>query len=412
VVALPTAAIYGIGGSMTTFSAGPQAIGYLYQARMALAVLLGSTDEVELRVEALDDIELTDAVAKGSLSLMQLKHHTGAAKLTDASTDLWKSLRVWAEQAKENKFALDNVKILLLTTATVEAGSTASLLGRDHRNITEAEKRLLHIADTSTNKGLRDAFSAFKALTQAQRKMLLSAITIVGSSPDINEIKVEIQRYLRSAVTLNHLTPFQERVEGWWFDKVILQLLAKSPQYKHGITGFDLHEQTAQIADAFREENLPIDFDDFDVSEEEVATSGDKQYVMQLKTIAVNTRTVRKAILDYHKAYHQRHLWSKDGLILPNELQKFERRLVDEWERYCDLNHAKIDTADPTQLIKVGQAVLRWAEQECDLRIRAKVEAPYIRRGSFHMLADRSPPAVYWHPMFDQLMKTALKAAA
>ena len=123
---------------MTTFSAGPQALGYFYQARVALSLLLESPDEARLRVEALDDIEISDAVSAGSLSLIQLKHHTGDAALTDASPDLWKSLRVWSEQAKSAKFALDNVKMVRLTVWSIPAGSLSWLLSRVKRDVNEA----------------------------------------------------------------------------------------------------------------------------------------------------------------------------------------------------------------------------------------------------------------------------------
>jgi hypothetical protein len=47
---------------MTTFSAAPQALGYIYQARVALSLLLQAPDEARIKVEALDDIELHKAL--------------------------------------------------------------------------------------------------------------------------------------------------------------------------------------------------------------------------------------------------------------------------------------------------------------------------------------------------------------
>lgn len=58
---------------MTTFSAAPQALGYLYQARVALLLLLQAPDEAQVKVEALDDIELSKALPAESLALVQLK---------------------------------------------------------------------------------------------------------------------------------------------------------------------------------------------------------------------------------------------------------------------------------------------------------------------------------------------------
>jgi hypothetical protein len=98
--------------------------------------------------------------------------------------------------------------------------------------------------------------------------------------------------------------------------------------------------------------------------------------------------------------------------LLANELETFEDRLRDEWERYFDLHCTDIDPEDSAALIKAGKEVLKWAELECALKIRPRVDTDYIRRGSFHMLADRSPPDIYWHPKFMKLMEANLKAAA
>lgn len=397
---------------MTTFSAGPQALGYLYQARIALALLLESPDEARLRVEALDDIDISDALSTGSLALIQLKHHTGDATLADSSTDLWKSLRVWSEEAKAARFALDNTKITLFTTAKIGIGSVASLLGESKRDVSEAAKKLLDVASTSKNKSLTEAFDAFKGLTDGQRKSLLAAIYIVGSHPDITGVKKKIDQQLRLAVRAKFLTPFSERVEGWWTDKVILHLLAKTPSYVNGITGFELHEYVASVAETFHEESLPIDYDTLCMADDEVDASRNRQYVKQLEAIQAGSRTIRKAIFDYHRAYNQRHRWLRDSLIFPGELENFEDRLRDEWERYFDHNFSDVDGSDSQALIAAGKAVLRWAEMECTLRIRPRVEADFVRRGSFHILAEKDPPEVYWHPKFKELMTQTMSAVA
>lgn len=397
---------------MTVFSAGPQALGYLYQARVALSLLLESPDEARLRVEALDDIEISDAVSAGSLSLVQLKHHTGDATLTDASADLWKSLRVWSEQAKSTKFVLDNAKIILFTTAKITSGSIASLLGDMKRDVNEAEKKLLDVASKSDNESLKNAFEAFKGLTDGQRKALLATIHIVGTQPDISGIKKRINQQLRLAVRAEHLAPFSERVEGWWNDKVILHLLAKNPRYADGITGFELHEFVASVAETFHDGSLPIDYDDLGMAEDEIEANRSRQYVKQLEAINTPARAIRKAIFDYHRAYTQRHRWLRDSLIFPEELEKYEERLCDEWERYFDHNFSFVDAADNQALITAGKAILRWAELECDIRIRPRVEAEFVRRGSFHILAEKTPPDVSWHPKFVDLMTHTMTAAA
>ncbi|MCO1348079.1 hypothetical protein L0Z31_11395 (plasmid) [Burkholderia vietnamiensis] len=397
---------------MTTFSAAPQALGYLYQARVALALLLTASDEARLKVEALDDIEISDALAAESLALVQLKHHTGDTSITDASTDLWKSLRVWSEQAESHQFTVADTRIVLLTTAKASAGSVASLLGEQKRDVDKAEMLLMDVANTSTNQALTSAFDAFKKLGSAQRKALLAQVYIIPRYADIDATRKTIKHLLRVAVHAQHLDSFTERIEGWWNNKVVLQLLDKSGPKGKEISGFELKEHVASVAESFRSDNLPVDYEHSDVNDADIEANKRLQYVRQLEAISASSATIRKAILDHHRAYHQRHRWLKDSLIFAEELENYELRLKDEWERYFEHYCGDVDAKDTAARIKAGKQVLRWAEMECSLKIRPKVDAAYIRRGCFHILADKSPPDVYWHPDFLAMMEASMASAA
>jgi hypothetical protein len=397
---------------MTTFSAAPQALGYLYQARVALSLLLQAPDEARIRVEALDDIELHDALAADSLALVQLKHHTTAATLTDASPDLWKSLRVWAEQSASHAFIVADTRVALLTTAKVNPGSAASFLAETNRDIDQADALLMSVATSSTNKSLDSSFAAFSGLPDAQRRALLSKLYILPQQANIAGVRKRVEQLLRPGVRAQHLDAYVDRIEGWWNDKIILHLLAKDSSIENGISGFELHEHTASVAESFHSESLPLDFQDSPVGDDDISSHGDRQYVKQLEAIKASSKTVRKAILDHHRAYNQRHRWLKDGLLLTDELQRYEERLRDEWERFFEHYCGGVDPSDPVALVEAGRKVLRWAELECALRIRPRVDADFIRRGCFPILADRSPPEVHWHPNFLAEMQATMLAAS
>jgi len=400
------------GGQLTNFSAAPQALGYMYQARVALAMLLRASDEARLKVEALDDIEIVDAMAAESLELVQLKHHTTDIAITDSSADLWKSLRVWSEQAESHQFTVADTRIVLLTTAKANAGSAASLLGEEKRDVDLADSLLLAVATNSTNQSLIPAFAAFTKLGTAQRKALLAKVHIIPNYTDIDATRATIKKLLRIAVRAQHLEAFVERIEGWWNNKVVLQLLAKSGPAGREISGFELKEYVATVAETFRTDNLPVDYENSGATDADIEANKKRQYVKQLEAVSASAVTIRKAILDYHRSYNQRHRWLKDSLILADELDNYELRLKDEWERYFEHYCSHVDAKDSVARIGVGKQVLRWAEMECTLRIRPKVEADYIRRGSFHILADKSPPDIYWHPDFLAMMEASMVSAA
>lgn len=117
------------------FSAADSALGYLYQVRVALLWSLSRIKQGEFVVslETLDDVTFE---AKGGTAeeLLQTKHHrTREASLSDMSGDLWKSLRGRIPAG---------TSLYLLTTAAAPAGSAASYLRREGRDVARAQTLL------------------------------------------------------------------------------------------------------------------------------------------------------------------------------------------------------------------------------------------------------------------------------
>jgi len=85
----------------TDFSAKAPSLGYYFQIRYGLHLLLNheGSDESKLFFECLDDIEISEL---DQLNLYQTKFHIkNNVNLTDRSTDLWKTIRVWSESIKK-----------------------------------------------------------------------------------------------------------------------------------------------------------------------------------------------------------------------------------------------------------------------------------------------------------------------
>jgi hypothetical protein len=53
---------------------------------------------------------------------------------------------------------------------------------------------------------------------------MLDAVTGIDSSPDVEAVRTEIERELRLVVRPNHLAAFADRVEGWWYVRVVRNL--------------------------------------------------------------------------------------------------------------------------------------------------------------------------------------------
>src|ERR1039457_5375541 len=116
---------------MPDFSAQESGLGYLYQSRYALWLLLDGPEEQEVVLETLDDIVLSqDGPPR---DLLQTKHNALPARLTDASSPLWKTLRIWSTHVKDGVIQVPPTTLTLITTAEAPAASIAAALrpGRD-----------------------------------------------------------------------------------------------------------------------------------------------------------------------------------------------------------------------------------------------------------------------------------------
>jgi hypothetical protein len=390
----------------TDFSAGAQALGYLYQARYALWLLLNREEELELSIEALDDVEFDD---KGNpRELLQLKHHNRSISLTDTSSELWKTLRIWSSHFNNGKISPSSTILTLATTSVATANSIAAKLRSDiTRNPMEACQALTEIARSSSNESLKDAFTEFLKLSEEDRFYLIRSVYILDQSTDIQDTAELIKERIKFSVDRTHRDGLYERLEGWWFNKVVCHLSSKVAV---PISGFEVSDQINNIARQFQPDALPIDF--LDAEPERIDAEGDNRlFVRQLKAIAVHNKRIENAIVDYYRAFEQRSRWAREHLLIGEELQQYEKRLVDEWGRLslaiADDNN--FNTLDEPELQQIGRKIYNWAEQEADYKIRTNVTEPYILRGSYHMLADDNPPRVWWHPKFTERMLQVLK---
>lgn len=391
----------------TPFSAGPHALGYYHQLRYALYALLKTRDEdAEVTVEGLDDVTVEEG---GRLALDQLKHHLRrAASLTNASTDLWKPIRVWAETF--GTWDPDHTALHLITTASAPKGSIAALLrARESgtRDVAAAHRLLIQTARDSISKTLDSAFKALESLDDADQRRLLDALVVIDGAPDIMATVSLIDGALATSVRRQHVLAVRERLEGWWFDRATRHIADGSSV---PLTRAELLEQLFAITDTIGRDILPLDFEHA-LPDRAPDPEGDQRlFVQQLRAISLGAAAIRFAILDYYRAFEQRSRWARQHLFIgDDELELYERRLIEEMERYVARWEDDRGTTDDDHL-RFGQRVYRWVDGEADIPIRKDLPPThkYVMRGSFHMLADFLPPKVCWHPGFLDQLETVL----
>ena len=364
-----------------------------------------------------DDLDFIDG--DGGKSLASLKHKAVGDRLTNLSVDFWKSVNIWLARYKRDGRAESNLQFFLFTTGTVSGDSFLARLLPDQSVVLGDVATLTELADSALAKSrsprIRQIATAFDELSDSEKLDFLERILILDASPRIEDIPAIIRdKHLRT-IRREHREFVFERLEGWWTDIVIKQLSGAKTE---GIFGYEVSDKLSDFAEEYKTDNLPITFRGKKPAEEIDTESDPRLFVAQLREIGVSSSRIRSAILDYYRAFEQRSAWARENLLVSGEVEEYEDRLADEWNRYKDVVFEKLnDDSAEDALREAGATLYNWAEFETgkidSLRIRARVTEPFVLRGSYHILADASPaPRVYWHPRFLDRLAKVLKVTA
>lgn len=389
------------------YSAASSALGYFYQCRYALLEALRRLPEgarVCIGIETLDDVVFeTDGSA---LDVLQTKHHINAhANLTDASPDLWKTLRIWIEGQIDGTIPQD-AQFFLITTALCGDGTAAAYLRPNGRDVNKALKNLAATASTSTSETNAPAYQAFSSLNYDARAHLMKSVTVLDASPSIGQLDDRLRQAVFFAVERRFLDSYLQRLEGWWYGRVVRHLLVDSNAGP--ILGEELEAEASRIRAQFKDESLPVDDD---IMRATIDASGylDRPFVEQLNLIGINQNRVFHAIRNYYRAFEQRSRWMREDLLYVGELDRYEARLIEEWDLLFQQMRDELgDDAAEDAKTRAAQNLYKWVETGTHHLIRPGVMEPTIARGTYQMLADDL--RVGWHLEFRERLQALLSS--
>jgi hypothetical protein len=389
--------------TITDFSAKEPSLGYFYQIKYALFILLTHSKEFDnpkVRIENLDDIEIEDV---NTLHLLQTKLHIkNKANLTDASVDFWKTIRIWSEHIKNGLIDLENTIFNLITTEEIP---TSSILYKFKSKITldseilEVIKSLDKISIDSTNKANHKAYLAYQSLSIENKKKLIKRIRIIDNSIGITEINTKIKKELIFSTYPSTIDAFLEILEGWWFQKSIDNLTSQIDF----ISSSELQLKIANISDSFQADNLPNHFAvQLEITDEDVENLKERTFLKQLELIKIKatSKTLRLAISDFRRAFEQRSKWLRLHLLNPDEEEEYDIKLHDYWKNIFDIMCDEAEDKSIEELIELGRGfyVEQFAKICPQIKIREKFNEDYLTRGSYQMLADSKK--IGWHPNY------------
>jgi hypothetical protein len=374
--------------------AAAAAMGYLFQCRYALLEGLRAvpdTPHLLISIEKFDDVAFE---SNGEpTALIQTKHHIDKiGDLSDSSVDLWKTISVWNSKLAEDIEAPFRMRFALLTTAAAPDKSAAALLRMRDRNEVAADKLLLAAAKSSENKTTEKARKAYVALAEGVRLSLLRSVRILDKSPNIIDVREDIERELHHAAPRDQIEKLVERLEGWWFGVVIRAMSGAAPS---AIPVSAIEQRVDELREEFKRDALPIDFKTALPSQSVVAELDKRPFVRQLRKIEIGGRRIEFAIRDYYRASEQRSRWAREDLLIDGELERYEQELTEAWEpRHAAIVEEAEDGSQEEKIV-LGQSIFKWAEQDANFPLRT-VRERFLTHGSYHILANRY--TVGWHP--------------
>lgn len=390
----------------TNFNAAPSAAGYLYQARLALALCLKYVNgdaSVDVGIERLDDVSFESNGT--ALELLQAKHHIDrVASLSDKSVDLWKTLRVWSEAAAKDPTLPARTRLALVTTGSAPADSAASMLrpagsyAAGHaRNPKTATALLEAVAETGGNQELKAAYAAFLALSSTMRTSLLSTIEVLDDQPLLTDLGEVIETELRLIAPRGKASIARERLEGWWWPKVCTALM-QNPVTP--ISVLEVEAKLDDIRDSLKRDALVADQEHVEPPADEIADYEARPFVRQLKVVGIGGNRIEYAKRDYYRAFTQRSKWVREHLVFDGEIAKYEVTLIEEWQPRFQQMRDKIAGGQSTDTVlrQAGRELYAWVEADARFPFRS-VTHRFLTVGSYHMLANDL--RVGWHPDFE-----------
>ena len=340
------------------FSAAEQGLGYIFQPRFALLNVLALPEDCVVYFERNDDVEFVET--DGRISLASLKHKAPGDRLSDLSTDFWKSVRIWLAHYKSTGRATSNARFLLFSTAAISPSSFLAQFADLDADGDARAKDASNALATSQSKEIAKVKADLADLSAEEASDFYARITIFPDTPRIDDIPGLINRRLITVRRQSRQDLF-ERLEGWWLSQIIEILTGKRTE---PIKVQEVTDKLAVLADEYKVDNLPITFGD-SLPEGGVDADNDpRRFVEQLRALNLSAERIQFAIIDYYRAFEQRSSWARANLLVSNEIEKYEDKLVDEWARYREFLCENItDESADEACIQAGRELYRWAEQ-------------------------------------------------
>ena len=257
---------------------------------------------------------------------------------------------------------------------------------------------LVYAGDVSKNTGISKAIAAFRALVPEMRKSLVAAIEIIERRAAHWRHGVADRRGDSHDRTARKIGARREQLEGWWWPRICSALQAETPGT---IPVLEVEQKLDDIRDSLKRDALPLDMEDVDPSQEDLATLDEMRFVRQLQSIALGPTRLQYAKRDFYRASAQRSQWARHNLVIDGEVARFDRTLIEEWQpRFAEMCESLVKGYHEAAVREAGHKLYAWVETDARFPLRTTISR-FLNVGSYHILADDL--RVGWHRDYQNL---------
>jgi hypothetical protein len=375
--------------------------GFLHQAIWALIVLLRAgrrNPNATVRVEHLDDIEISQDDHGQTLIQIKTSIQATSPAVINTSRDLWSTLHVWSDYVRAHPVSDDPENFLLFTTGRCTEGSAPAILRLDaNGDRGSALKQLTKVARTDSGATNEPHYKAWRSLTDAQRIRIISAMTVIDEIVKIDGLGDLLCRELLPSSSQDpQVQKVRDSILGWWMNRIAKHIA----QHERDVIRYEeLVEAIRHRFNDLSSDTLPLDESlmAYVSTLEEADTV--RVFVKQLRLIDTSEPRILQAVSDYYRATQHIDNWLRLDLFPPEKLREYHRELRDRWMRRRLLLLQKLgEDADALELQKAGQALLELTMSQQVAISRERTEE-WIMCGSYYHLSDLK--MVGWHRDYD-----------
>lgn len=388
---------------MNNHDASNQMLGYVYQIQCALLFLLNADDsDIRICVEKFDDMSFHKNQGQNlePTELLQLKYHSKNGSITNASIDFWRTLKVWIDEINKNPLLLETTKFYIITTNSIGSGSVIEKI-KQNNNDEHIYSELKQIAEDGLNTCNRNSqiykyYSEFIQFQENNARKLIQSMVIMPDFSVPTEINEKILNRIKIFTTRKTEQIVFDRLFGWWCEKIISCLEKPIPTF---VSYEELRLKISSIISDLRDDTLPVDVTEKEISAIE-SESNVENIISQLQLINAKKEKINSALQNYYKAYAQRSKWIKEVLIYSEELDKYDKKLNEEWDfQFVEMNEDVDENTSEDEKIKIGKELYKILMNK-DIPIRQNFNDNSISRGSYNGLSNELK--IGWHPDFKE----------